>query len=176
MSHKLRRQIDIERQQLRRLLETHRPLLEKCGSTFPDTVELSALAALLHSFYTGVENILKRIAIEIDGGLPSSEFWHRQLVDRMADSNPQRPSVLSAELRGRLRGYLDFRHVFRHAYVFELRWKKMAELVLGLEATHSLFDLQLAGFQRFLDSEQGPDNRDSPHKSSMDNGEDGVSL
>jgi hypothetical protein len=30
-------------------------------------IELAALAAALHSFYTGVENIFKRLVAEVDG-------------------------------------------------------------------------------------------------------------
>ena len=39
----------------------------KCPTTAPTEIELSALAALLHSFYTGVENVFKRVAMELDG-------------------------------------------------------------------------------------------------------------
>jgi hypothetical protein len=35
-------------------------------------------------FYNGFENIFKRIAVELDGGLPDNEFWHRELLDSMA--------------------------------------------------------------------------------------------
>lgn len=50
--------------------------MEKCKTTKPDPIERSALAAMLHAFYTGVENILKRIALGINGRLPEGEFWH----------------------------------------------------------------------------------------------------
>jgi hypothetical protein len=50
---RLQKQVALEREQLRRLFETHRPLLEKCQSVPPDAIELSALAAFLHSFYNG---------------------------------------------------------------------------------------------------------------------------
>jgi hypothetical protein len=43
------------------------PLLAQCRNTAPTEIELSALAALLHSFYTGVENIFKRVTVELDG-------------------------------------------------------------------------------------------------------------
>lgn len=67
MSDKLRKYIDVERQQLNRLIEEHRNLLDSCASREPTNIEVSALATFLHSFYSGIENSLKRIAIEIDG-------------------------------------------------------------------------------------------------------------
>jgi hypothetical protein len=43
-----------EREQLARLLSGMNELLERCKSNSPSEVELAALAATLHSFYTGV--------------------------------------------------------------------------------------------------------------------------
>jgi hypothetical protein len=61
---KFRKQQATEREQLRRLLAGMHELLAKCRTTAPTEIELSALAATLHSFYTGVENIFKRLAVE----------------------------------------------------------------------------------------------------------------
>ena len=49
---KLRKQITVERQLLDHLMETHRTLIERCATSPPSGVELSALAAALHSFTT----------------------------------------------------------------------------------------------------------------------------
>lgn len=81
MSDKLRKEVDVERQQLNRLIDEHRTLLDSCASSQPNAIELSALATFLHSFYSGIENSLKRIAIEIDGSVPSGDAWHRQLLN-----------------------------------------------------------------------------------------------
>ena len=135
MWDKLRKQIDVEREQLNRLIDEHRSILDKCASQKPDTIELSALAYLLHSFYLGIENMLKRIAVEIDGGLPTGDAWHRQLIDRMAKPTDLRPAVLSQDLYDILSEYLAFRHVFRSSYSFHLEWEKMSSLVLNCEST-----------------------------------------
>jgi len=142
----LRKQVAFERTQLRRLIDTHRPLLEKCATAPPSEIELSALAALLHSFYNGIENIFKRMALELGERLPSSEFWHMHLLDAMAQATPQRPAVLSPELQRRLKEYMEFRHVFRHAYIFNLRWGQMKPLVLRCEETLALVENELDRF------------------------------
>jgi hypothetical protein len=64
---KFRKQQAAEREQLQRLLSGIEPLLSKCRDTAPTEIELSALADTLHSFCTGVENIFKRVAVELDG-------------------------------------------------------------------------------------------------------------
>jgi hypothetical protein len=131
VSDKLRKQIDVERQQLNRLVDEHRPLLDSCASRQPNPIELSALATFLHSFYSGIENSLKRIAFEIDGGVPSGDAWHRQLLSSMTNATDLRPSVLSNTLYREMSEYLAFRHFFRQAYSFHFDWYKMAGLVLN---------------------------------------------
>lgn len=146
MLDKLRKQVTVEIEQLNRLLQIHQPLLDKCKNTKPDPIELSALAAMLHAFYTGIENILKRVVVELDGDSPKGEFWHRQLLDKIAQPSPIRSAVISAHLKDVLRKYLYFRHVFRQAYTFELRWEKMSELVLECENTLRELEVELKAF------------------------------
>lgn len=130
MSDRLRKQIAVERIQLNRLTQTYLSLIEKCKYSPPDFVELSALSAFLQTFYTGIENIFKRVTVELGEILPEGEFWHQKLLEQMTISTPRRPAIISVEFRGKLRNYLEFRHVFRHAYTFELQWPKMKELVM----------------------------------------------
>ena len=160
---KLKKQIAVEREQLNTLLQTYSPLLMKCTRETPDVIELSALAAMLHAFYTGVENIFKRVAVELDGGPPKGEFWHRQLLDSMTQPGPARPAVISGPLRKMLRDYLDFRHVFRQAYTFELRWEKMAGLVQECEKTLRQLEFEL---DAFLESFESGEGHDAPAQSS----------
>jgi hypothetical protein len=120
VSDKLTKQVALEDEQLNRLIDTHRSLLSKCTSQSPDDIERSALAFFLHSFYSGVENILKRIAIEIDGRLPEGEAWHRQLLDALARATNLRGAVISEALHETLSEYLAFRHVVRQSYSFNL--------------------------------------------------------
>lgn len=143
MSAKIAVFIDVELAQLRLLLAEHRPLLLKVRDEAPDGIERSAVAAMLHSFYTGIENLLKRIAIECDGGLPSGSTWHRSLLDSMATPTTKRPAILSHTLHDRLAEYLQFRHVFRQAYSFQLRWEKMQALFWDCQTTLAAVETEL---------------------------------
>ena len=146
VSDKLKKQIKVEFEQLEYLLNTYEPLLKKCISESLDPIEISALAAMLHAFYTGIENIFKRVSTELDGGLPKTEIWHRTLLNAMALPGPIRPPVISQNLKDALRGYLDFRHVFRHAYTFDLRWAKMAGLVGECNKTYRKLKEDITAF------------------------------
>ena len=143
---KFRKQQSTEREKLQRLLSGIHPLLTKCRTTVPTEIELSALAAVLHSFYTGVENIFKRVAVELDGEPVRGDSWHRQLLLRMKEPTMHRPALLSDELHDSLIEYLRFRHVFRNAYSFDLDWQKMLPLVMRLEDTFRILEAELAAF------------------------------
>jgi hypothetical protein len=131
---KTREKVELEFEQLYRLVLGYRGLSSELADREPDSVELAALAAYLHSFYTGLENVFRRIAAEVDGQLPSSPAWHNDLLDQMSSSQPNRPALMNTQLRGRLADYLVFRHYFRHGYTFTLRWEKMRDLVADAEA------------------------------------------
>jgi len=143
---KFRKQQATEREQLQRLVFGMHGLLAQCRTTDPTEIELSALAALLHSFYTGVENIFKRVAVELDGEPVRGDSWHRELLLRMKSPTANRPALLSGELHDSLNEYLRFRHVFRNAYSFDLDWHKMAPLVLRLEETFAMLERALNEF------------------------------
>ena len=67
------------------------------------------MGAFLHNFYNGIENVLKRIAEEIDQSVPSGSEWHRALLRRMAKGvEGLRPAVLKAETVGKAPAVLGF--------------------------------------------------------------------
>ena len=98
------------------------------------------------SFYNGIENIFKRTTMELGDRMPGSESWHKELLDGMTQATPNRKPVISSGLRGRLKEYMEFRHVFRHPYTFDLRWDRMKTLVLGCEETLQLVESELDRF------------------------------
>ena len=57
-----------------------------------------------------------------------------------------RPPVLSTGLHDDLLVYLQFRHVFRQAYSFDLQWEKMVPLVLECDETLGKLEHELDKF------------------------------
>ena len=154
MWRKLRKQIAVEREMLNQHLGDHRPLLAKCAAFRPDRIELSALAAMLHGFYNGVENIFKRAAVELGEVLPTGAGWHIALLERMTRPGPQRPALITAPLAQTLRAYLEFRHFFRSAYPFQLRWQRMAELVRDCQDVLRRLEGELDAFLKATEDRQ----------------------
>lgn len=87
-------------------------------------LELAGVAALLHNFYNGVENVLKQSMRATGRPLPKGDSWHRDLLASAVDAG-----VLSSELGEELRRYLAFRHFFSHAYSLDLHAARIEPLV-----------------------------------------------
>ncbi|MCX6376255.1 MAG: hypothetical protein NTU88_09545 [Armatimonadetes bacterium] len=146
MWDRTRQKVELELSLLHRLINHYRELTDKAPEVAPDSIQIAALGSFLHSFYTGSENIFKRIAREIDGSLPKGERWHTELLVSMAQPSPKRPAAISEGLLETLLDYLEFRHVFRLAYGFELDWEKMEDLVLNAERTLDELEAELRSF------------------------------
>ncbi len=110
--------------------------IERSQGEIPNR-DLISCAAYLHHFYTGIESMFERISRVIDGGASTcGGDYHRELLKSMAYEIPMiRPSLISIELAEELDEYRRFRHMFRHAYGSELRWRKMQPLVNGVSST-----------------------------------------
>ncbi|HIC88571.1 MAG TPA: hypothetical protein EYP04_04115 [Anaerolineae bacterium] len=129
-------------------------LLTRCADP-PTWIELTAMASLLHQFYTGVESIFERIGVTLGEGLPKSAYWHIDLLNQMAEKREKvRPAVIDEPLRARLKDYLDFRQFFRHAYGYTLEWSKMRWMVESLSETLTLLREQLDAFFETLTTGQ----------------------
>jgi hypothetical protein len=110
---------------------------------------MRARASILHDFYCGIERIFMRIAQELNGGVPVSEHWHRQLLrDMSLELEGVRPAVITKELHDLLVPFLGFRHLFRNVYGFVIEGERLDRLDARFDET--FLGLQ-AGLRRFLD-------------------------
>lgn len=133
MHEKVVSQIVFEIEQIDILLDSYSELLRRARQNSPDLVEVTALASIIHSFYNGLENIFLNIAKKIDGGVPDTQRWHRDLLTQMSNPTQNREPIISAKVADRLADYLGFRHFYRHSYSFFLDWEELEKLVMPLE-------------------------------------------
>ena len=110
-----------------------------------------AIALNLHDFYTGLERVLRYIAVEVDGHVPAGAEWHQELLRQMATPLPRiRPAVFSNATIKRLDEYLRFRHVVRHVYAFEFDPQRIRPLAEALAGDFVQVKDELAVFIDFL--------------------------
>lgn len=113
--------------------------------------DMMLLAAFLHHFYTALESVMKRISSVFDGGIDKSGDYHRELLRSMTiEIEGVRPPVFSSEFAEELDDYRRFRHMFRHAYAGELRWKKMGHLAENINTIYAILETSLIRFTLFI--------------------------
>lgn len=115
-----------------------------------ETLVVYGVAALLESFYTGMERALTRIAAAI-GAQPTGSNWHRDLLTSMTLDIPElRPAVLTRATAAALDPFLAFRHRFRNLYVFDLERAPMLVLLARGDDAWRQFDADLEIFSNTL--------------------------
>ncbi|MFQ6100788.1 MAG: nucleotidyltransferase family protein [Anaerolineae bacterium] len=142
----LRHEIQLELDNLDRITGSTQALLARLPAQ-PDEYQIRSIGSLLHDFYSGVERIFERIAIRLDGDLPTGPSWHTYLLKRMTSPWTEvRPATIDRALATRLQDYLRFRHLFRHTYAFDLKWEKCQGLAEGMAETLEALRTQLMAF------------------------------
>jgi len=149
LDEKLKIRVTFEISQVDKLLNDSKPLLDLCKLKTPDFIEISAAAMLLHSFYNGIENILRLIIKFYDAKLPNDIKWHMELLEKAFIANEHRKKIFNIELQQPLEEYLKFRHFVRHSYGFQLDWERMEDLVMGI---NNIWDKVKSDINVFLEN------------------------
>jgi len=118
--------------QIDRLLDYSKPLFDSYKMKTPDSVELCAGAMVLHSFYGGIETILKSIFRHYNRPLPTGWRWHMDLLCKAFVSDFNGKPVFLNVSQEILDDYMKFRHFARHCYCFQIKWEKMRNLTTDL--------------------------------------------
>ena len=115
-------------------------------------VYINSAALHLHSFYSGIERILRLIADVFDGGVLGGESWHTELLRQMQFEVPSvRPAALRFETVEMLEEYRKFRHLIRNIYATNILPERMEQLIDSLPIASEHISADLTAFARFLD-------------------------
>jgi hypothetical protein len=119
------------------------------------SIFLESMALKIHNFYTGCERIFRKIAEDLNGGLPQTSEWHKRLLLSMAlPLDSIRPAVISKKMLGFLEDYLAFRHVIRNIYGFEIKENRIFPLLVEIETVWDEFNDEMRKFLLFLEEMQ----------------------
>lgn len=115
-------------------------------------IYLDSVALNLHGFYSGLERLFELVARHVDRDLPTGEYWHRELLQQVAQDLPDiRPAVIGSESVSRLDEFRRFRHLVRNVYTFNLDSEKMESLVTSLPDLFPQIKAELLSFADFLE-------------------------
>ena len=151
MSRDLAAEIRLGLEELATVREQLNPLISMPPDATVGVIETAAACAMLHSFYTEIEKILKLIAREWDGQVPSSDSWHKDLLNQMSEATATRPAIVSPGLVDVLSEFLAFRHLFRGASIALMQWPKLSPLIAKVDPTYEQTKVEIEDFARFIE-------------------------
>jgi hypothetical protein len=149
LAGRIRKELD----DLKRLVSRANRAIETARRNPQDTdLYLDSAALNLHDVYSGFERLFKQIAATVDGNVPSSSEWHRELLEQMGLDLPQvRPNVLTADSIRILDEYLRFRHIVRNVYTFSFDAERVGRLVNEMNVGFGQVERELLIFADFLE-------------------------
>lgn len=123
MSPELLKRIGLELKLIDKEVVLLSVLLKKAQVSEIDEIESRAAASCLHSVYNGYEKIFLMLAKDRGISVNSDHRWHKDLLDKMASLFFDNQQVEQLNM------LLGFRHFYRHAYSFSLKWENMLPLI-----------------------------------------------
>jgi hypothetical protein len=127
-------------------------LLKDIRITVPDSTEkVSHLGYLLHNLYCALEDIFREVAQIFENNVEDPSRYHRALLKRMNCKIPQiRPPLLGSQSYASLNELRGFRHVFRHAYDYDLSAERLARLKERVLGGWKIVQRDIKNFTKFL--------------------------
>jgi predicted nucleotidyltransferase len=148
----LKTRIEDELSLIIRTVETMTSLLEQ-AEQIPEIALLPAVASYITDFYSGCERISERVAVTLDGGLPQTADWHRQLLRQLAEPTESRPALWNGGMVLDLDDYRAFRHINRHRYQLELQRDRIFELAHQVQPVFAQVQVAVTRFNQWLEQQ-----------------------
>ncbi len=149
--------ISDERNKIEGTIEKITERLEKIKTApveYREEIE-TTIAKNLVDCYRGVENIFRRIALDVDLRIPDGSRWHKELLTQMAEPQAeQKPTVISQETFEALEELLAFRHIFNNIYGEELVYEQTERNAKQIGKLFNGLFKELNTFIAYLENEE----------------------
>lgn len=124
-------------------------------NTEPTTREKTiSLGFYLHNLYCAFEDLFIEVARTFENRIEDPSRYHRELLKRMSIDVPMiRPSLLSKNSYQVLDELRKFRHLFRHAYTYDLDTQRISALKDLIVSSYNKIIYDLERFEGFLEKE-----------------------
>ena len=110
----------------------------------------TTIAKNLVDCYRGMENIFRRIALDVDLRIPDGSRWHKELLTQMREAQAERQPVISKETFEILEELLEFRHVFNNIYGEELVYEQTERNAKQIDKLFNSLSQELDTFIAYL--------------------------
>ena len=117
----LKKKVEAEFQNIKRILEELEKVKDKEEK---DLVVIVGIGAYIQNIYSGMENIIKQILIDLEVTIPNSPTWHKDLLNLAC-----KHQIISQDMIEEIGQYLLFRHYFMHSYGFLIEEEKLSPLM-----------------------------------------------
>lgn len=137
------------RAQQKQIEKVYRKIASRKQASAKDLIAFESLAYQLHNLYSAFEDLFRIVANHFENHISEQTGWHKELLKRMAtDIRGIRPAFISSQVHELLEDLRGFRHVFRHAYLYELDPEKVK---LVYKKALALKKIYPEAIKRFLD-------------------------
>lgn len=114
--------------------------------------QLINLSYQFHNLYSAYEDLFKEISNTFENNISDGSGYHRNLIKRMKIAIPEiRPKILSDHSFQVLGELMGFRHVFRHAYSYNLTPEKINLLKDKIIGNREKLNSEINSFKKFLE-------------------------
>lgn len=140
----LKDEINLELNELEAIVIKLSEIFNNFQNKEPDIIVKTAAASFTAQFYSGIENILKRISKFYNIQIPRGEDWHIELFKRYCEPPfPPLPAIFDDNLKEELANYRRFRHFVFHGYSSSLKWDILSDGIKNIDSVYHNFKSKL---------------------------------
>lgn len=145
----LKAELDAQIKEIERLLSD---IEDRKKGAKRSKAKLESLAYKLHNLYCAFEDLFKTVARYFENQVEDIARYHKELLKRMSlQIDGVRPALLSEETFKILDELRAFRHFFRHAYTYELKYEKVKPIIQSIDKLRGLYKGEIERFLRELE-------------------------